>query len=96
MVKSPPGPYRRANVTKEPAMPPEITPDTAALARRIEALEMDAAHRGQVIDDLNAALLAQWKEIDGLKRQLARLSDQLSELEMPGRDSATEPPPPHY
>ena len=71
-------------------------PDIAALVRRIEALEMDAAHRGRVIDDLNAAITAQWKEIEGLARQLRRLTDQVAELEAPSRDGAPEPPPPHY
>lgn len=71
-------------------------PDIAALVRRIEALEMDAAHRGRVIDDLNATITAQWKEIEGLARQLRRLTDQVAELEAPSRDGAPEPPPPHY
>jgi SlyX protein len=74
----------------------DLEPDIATLVRRIEALEMDAAHRGQVIDDLNAAITAQWKEIDGLKRQLSRLTEQMAELEAPSRDGAPEPPPPHY
>lgn len=74
----------------------DLEPTTATLLRRIEALEMDAAHRGQVIDDLNAAITAQWKEIDGLQRQLRRLTDQVAELEAPSRDGAAEPPPPHY
>lgn len=71
-------------------------PNIAALVRRIEALEMDAAHRGRVIDDLNATITAQWKEIDSLSRQLRRLNDQVAELEAPTRDGAPEPPPPHY
>jgi len=56
---------------------------------------MDAAHRGQMVDDLNATITAQWKEIEGLKRQLRQLTEQLAELDMPG-DSTPEPPPPHY
>jgi len=74
----------------------DLEPDIATLVRRIEALEMEAAHRGQVIDDLNTTITAQWKEIDGLKRHLSRLTDQVAELEAPGRDAAAEPPPPHY
>lgn len=75
---------------------PDLQPDIATLMRRIEALEMEAAHRGQMIDDLNTTITAQWKEIDGLKRQLRRVNEQVAELEAPSRDSATEPPPPHY
>ena len=75
---------------------PDLEPDIVTLVRRIETLEMEAAHRGRMVDDLNAALTAQWKEIDGLKRQLNRLSDQLAELEAPNRDGTPEPPPPHY
>ncbi|AXK80978.1 SlyX protein [Pseudolabrys taiwanensis] len=74
---------------------PDLQPDIATLMRRIEALEMDAAHRGRMIEDLNATIMAQWKEIDGLKRQLRQLTEQLAELEAP-RDGAPEPPPPHY
>ena len=74
---------------------PDLQPDIATLMRRIEALEMDAAHRGQMIDDLNTTITAQWKEIEGLKRHLRRLTEQVAELEAP-RDGAPEPPPPHY
>jgi SlyX protein len=73
----------------------DLEPDIATLVRRIEAIEMDAAHRGRVIDDLNAIITAQWKEIDGLKRQLNRLNEQVAELEAPAH-GAPEPPPPHY
>ncbi|MCK9909000.1 SlyX family protein [Microbacteriaceae bacterium K1510] len=75
---------------------PDLQPDIATLMRRIEALEMDAAHRGRMIDDINATIMAQWKEIDGLQRQLRRLTEQVAELEAPSRDGAAEPPPPHY
>lgn len=74
----------------------DLEPNIATLVRRIEALEMDAAHRGQVIDDLNATITAQWKELEGLRRQLRQLTDQVAELEAPSRDGAAEPPPPHY
>jgi SlyX protein len=75
---------------------PDLMPDIATLVRRIEALEMDAAERGRMVDDLNATITAQWKEIDGLKRQLARLTDQIAEIEAAPRTGAPEPPPPHY
>ena len=75
---------------------PDIGPDIATLVRRIEALETDAAHRGRAVDDLNATITAQWKEIEGLKRHLSRLSDQLADVEARGAERGPEPPPPHY
>ena len=67
------------------------------LNTRIDALEMRLAHQDQTADDLNEAITAQWKVIDDLTRQVARLAAQLQEV----RDSAggadgPEPPPPHY
>lgn len=68
---------------------------TEALTARIDALEMRNAEQERTIEDLNATILAQWKDIEDLKRQLARLGAQMQEMEahLPG---ATEPPPPHY
>jgi SlyX protein len=67
------------------------------LNTRIDALEMRLAHQDQTADDLNEAITSQWKVIDDLTRQVARLEAQLQEV----RDSAggadgPEPPPPHY
>lgn len=74
----------------------DLDPNVATLVRRIEALEMEAAHRGRMVDDLNATITAQWKEIDGLTRQLRQLTEQVAELATPARDGVPEPPPPHY
>jgi SlyX protein len=69
--------------------------DTGALSERIDALEMRAAEQERTIEDLNATVLAQWKEIETLNRQIARLGAQLQEIE--GRlPTGPEPPPPHY
>jgi SlyX protein len=64
---------------------------------RIEALEMRIAHQDRVIEDLNASVTEQWKHIDGLAKQVARLTDRLQRVEdtAPSSD-APEPPPPHY
>jgi len=64
---------------------------------RIEALEVRVAYQDQVIEDLNQAVIDQWKKIDALRRQLNELLDRVQEVE----DSASgprapEPPPPHY
>ena len=71
--------------------------ETETLNARIDALETRVAHQDRMLDDLNATITAQWKEIENLSRQIARLGDQLQEV----RDSAAqaegpEPPPPHY
>jgi SlyX protein len=64
---------------------------------RIEALEVRIAHQDRVIEDLNKSVTDQWKQIDGLTKQVARMADRLARLEdnAPSSDAA-EPPPPHY
>lgn len=65
--------------------------------RRIDALEMRIAHQDQIIEDLNKAVVAQWKQIDRLTRQMAGLVDRVREAEeRAGATPRTEPPPPHY
>ena len=71
--------------------------DADAVSARIEALEVRVAYQDQVIDDLNQAVIAQWKQIDSLKRQLNELLDRVQEVEdTAGGPRAPEPPPPHY
>ena len=62
---------------------------------RIDALEMRVAYQDQVIEDLNQAIIDQWKQIDGLKRQLAEILDRVQDVE-DGSTAAPERPPPHY
>ena len=67
------------------------------LDARIEALEVRAAYQDQMIEDLNHTVIAQWKQIDSLKRQLNELLDRVQEVQdNAGGPSAPEPPPPHY
>ncbi len=64
---------------------------------RLEALEVRVAYQDQVIDDLNQAVIDQWKKIDALRRQLNELLDRVQEAEDTSTSSrAPEPPPPHY
>lgn len=65
------------------------------LNTRIDALEIRLAHQDQMVDDLNETITAQWKEIESLTRQIARLGDQLQEFRDRAPDGP-EPPPPHY
>ncbi|MCB8821776.1 SlyX family protein [Microvirga rosea] len=64
---------------------------------RIDALEVRIAHQDRIIEDLNKAVVAQWKQIDSLTRQFANLVDQVREAEeRAGTPRGSEPPPPHY
>jgi SlyX protein len=69
--------------------------DDARLTARVDALEMRAAEQERTIEDLNATVLAQWKEIEDMKREMARIGAQMQEIEGHLPD-APEPPPPHY
>jgi uncharacterized coiled-coil protein SlyX len=61
---------------------------------RLDALEMQVAHQDRIITELNDAITAQWRKIDALERQVAKLLDEIQSVEAP-RD-IPEPPPPHY
>ena len=43
---------------------------------RLDAIETSIAHQDEVIEDLNKTVIAQWKQIDRLSQQVARLMDQ--------------------
>jgi len=71
--------------------------DPDAVNARIEALEVRVAYQDRVIEDLNQTVIAQWKQIDSLKRQFNELLDRVQEVEdNTGGPAAPEPPPPHY
>ncbi len=67
-----------------------------ALEARIDTLETRLAHQDRMLEDLNATITDQWKQIEMLIRQAKRLDEQLQDV----RDSAGSPgeqePPPHY
>jgi len=71
--------------------------DDEALNARIDALEIRVAYQDEIIEDLNETIVAQWKQIDLLTRQVAALTDRIQEAEhKAGGPSAPEQPPPHY
>ncbi len=71
--------------------------DTETLNARIDTLETRVAHQDRMLEDLNVTITAQWKEIENLTRQIARLGDQLQEVRDIGAPpEGPEPPPPHY
>ena len=51
--------------------------ETETLNIRIDTLETRLAHQDRMLEDLNATITAQWKEIEKLTRQIARLGDQM-------------------
>ena len=65
------------------------------LNTRIEALEVRTAYQEQTIEALNATITDQWKRIDELSRQVARLADRLQEAEAREQPAPSEKPP-HY
>ena len=69
--------------------------ETDALNARIETLEVRAAYQDQTIEALNTTITDQWKRIDDLSRQIARLADRLQEAEAREQPAASEKPP-HY
>ncbi|HEY4199951.1 MAG TPA: SlyX family protein [Devosiaceae bacterium] len=72
-------------------------PDRDDLAVRIDKLETLLAYQEQTFEDLSKVVTEQWQEIAGLKRQLAKLTDQLRTVEAhPALAPQDEAPPPHY
>lgn len=67
-----------------------------AVNARIESLEARIAHQDRIIEDLNTAVTDQWKQIDALTKQIARMADRLQSMEQSAPSGAPEPPPPHY
>jgi SlyX protein len=65
------------------------------LGERIDALEARAMYQEETIEQLNATITAQWKQIDALTRQLTALTERLQEAEAGAPAPANERPP-HY
>ena len=65
------------------------------LSERIDALESRLMYQDETIEQLNATITAQWKQIDALTRRIAELGERLQEAEANAPGAANEPPP-HY
>ncbi len=65
---------------------------------RIDALEIRIAYQDEAIETLNRAVTEQWRLIDELRRELARLQDRVQQAEdrAAAGPATPEPPPPHY
>ena len=72
--------------------------DTPSTAVRIDELEIRIARQDQTIEDLNAAITAQWKLIERLERQVVRLAERVADSEQAINEAAApvNRPPPHY
>src|SRR4051812_6227176 len=89
--------WRRSRVRSPSPGVPNPMSDVETLSARIDALEIRVAYQDQVIEDLNAAVTGQWKQIDALLRRIDGLTDRVREAENRATaSSAPEPPPPHY
>jgi len=74
-----------------------MTDSPSSDSARLDELEMRMVHQDQTIEDLNAAITAQWKLIERLERQVARLAERVTEAEQStGQAAPVERPPPHY
>ena len=71
--------------------------DVKTLIARIDALETRLAHQDRTVEELNETITGQWKEIENLNRQIARLGAQVQDIQdrTPSAGEA-EQPPPHY
>jgi SlyX protein len=69
---------------------------TAPDSARLDALEIRIAYQDEVIEELNKTITSQWKEIDRLTREIAKLAERVTQAEQTsGEDPSDEPPPPH-
>jgi len=90
-------------MTRSRPCPPLPLPFTSANpsamtdTSRLDELEMRVVHQDQTIEDLNAAITAQWKLIERLERQVARLAERVADSEQStGQAAPVDRPPPHY
>lgn len=66
-----------------------------ALTARSDTLEVRIAYQDETIETLNGTITEQWKRIDDLTRQIARLGDRLDQTEARDQPAPSEKPP-HY
>ena len=93
-----------ARSSPSPPLPPpassanaSLMTDTPNTSARLDELEMRVVHQDQTIEDLNAAITAQWKLIERLERQVARLAERVADAEQSaGQAAPVDRPPPHY
>lgn len=70
--------------------------DIKALEKRLETLETQVAYQDQTIEDLNKAITEQWTLLDRFKKKIARLEEELDEIEAAAGNPVRVDKPPHY
>jgi len=64
---------------------------------RLEKLETTIAYQDETIEELNKAVTDLWQQLEALRRDMSKLTEQLGEVEgHPALAAQDEPPPPHY
>lgn len=63
---------------------------------RLEKLEIDLAHANHTIDELNAVVIEQGRQIDRLTRKLIQMTDQIEDILENSVGPAPIQKPPHY
>jgi len=70
--------------------------DPDSLVQRLDQLEAQVAYQDRTIEDLNQAIVDQWRQIEVLTRQVQRLSEEVKRAGEMIAPAGDEPPPPHY
>nr|WP_290845322.1 SlyX family protein [Henriciella sp.] len=79
------------------ANPDPMTDSAPTDSTRLDELEIRVAHQDQTIEDLNAAITAQWKLIERLEARVERLGERVTDSEQSaGEADPVNRPPPHY
>ena len=66
------------------------------LARRLQELEIHAAHQEETIQELSDTTRRAWVELEAMQARLNRLRDRLATLEAGPGPSSSQERPPHY
>ena len=66
------------------------------MEQRLEAVECKLAFVEDLVEQLNAVVSSQQRQIDALERQLTQLQERIRQGETPLARPEEEAPPPHY
>jgi SlyX protein len=66
-----------------------------SLEKRIDELEMRAAHQDKTFAELNDVITAQWKQLEAMERHIRRFGEELESFGASEGPAANQKPP-HY